>query len=218
MSQTETKDGKFQPKGKSRRDRRLKHLLLEPRFQLKYTSMIVGIATVISVILGAFLISKVRENSRMLALDDAFAAELAAQDAAVIGGLVAGFLVFLFVLTALSIYVTHRMAGPVFVMRRYLRELSRGGLPKIRSLRKGDEFSDLLDDFIMTVDALEERTMTELSVLRKVQEALQSGQELQEDMKKELANMIEEKHEAVERRRTPDAPPGRGSSSFGDQF
>lgn len=206
---------RFEPMGKTKRDRRLRHMLLEPRFQLKYTAMIVGIAAVICAILGVFLITKVRENSRMLALDETFAAELAQQDAQVIAALVGGLLLFLVVLFVLSIFVTHRMAGPIFVMRRYLRELAGGGLPRIRALRKGDEFSDLLDDFIMTIDALEERTTKELAVLKRAREALESDDETRRSMAvRELLALIEAKDEAVERRRTPPEAPGRGSSMF----
>lgn len=208
-------DTRFEPMGKTKRDRRLRHMLLEPRFQLKYTAMIVGIATVICVILGVFLVTKVRENSRMLALDETFAAELAAQDAQVIAALIGGLLLFLVLLTVMSIFVTHRMAGPIFVMRRYLRELAGGGLPRIRALRKGDEFSDLLDDFIMTIDALEERTTKELAVLKRAREALESDDETRRAVVgRELVALIEAKDEAVERRRTPPEAPGRGSSMF----
>ena len=208
-------DVRFEPKGKTRHDRRIRHMLLEPRFQLKYTAMIVGIATVICAILGVFLVGKVRENSRMLALDEAFAGELAAQDAQVIGALLGGLLLFLVVLTILSIFVTHRMAGPIFVMRRYLRELAGGGLPRIRALRKGDEFSDLLDDFIMTIDALEERTTKELAVLRRARELFGSEDELRRGaVERELDQLIAEKDAAVERRRTPPEAPGRGSSTY----
>lgn len=208
-------DTRFAPRGKTRRDRRLRHLLLEPRFQLKYTAMIVGIASVICAILGVFLVGKVRENSRMLALDETFAAELAAQDSQVIAALVGGLLLYLVILALLSIFVTHRMAGPIFVMRRYLRELAGGGLPRIRALRKGDEFSDLLDDFILTIDALEERTTRELAVLKRAREALEgSDQARREGAVRDLLVLIQEKDEAVERRRTPPEAPGRGSSHF----
>lgn len=209
------KDNRFEPRGKTRHDRRLRHLLLEPRFQLKYTAMIVGIAAVICAILGVFLIGKVRENSRMLALDETFAAELAGQDTQVIAALVGGLLVYLVVLAILSIMVTHRMAGPIFVMRRYLRELAGGGLPRVRALRKGDEFSDLLDDFILTIDALEERTTRELAVLKRAREALETSDETRRDgALRELVTLIGEKDEAVERRRTPPEAPGRGSSTL----
>ncbi len=209
-------DIRFEPRGKTRRDRRIRHMLLEPRFQLKYTAMIVGMATVICTILGVFLVGKVRENSRMLALDEAFAGELAAQDAQVIATLLAGLLIFLLVLTILTIFVTHRMAGPIFVMRRYLRELAGGGLPRVRELRKGDEFSALLDDFIMTIDALEERTTKELAVLKRAREAFGSDDELRRaGVERELDELIADKDAAVERRRTPPEAPGRGSSTFG---
>src|SRR5262245_38755540 len=41
-----------------------------------------------------------------------------------------------------SILMTHRVCGPMYVMKRYLLELAGGRLPSLRPLRKRDEFKD----------------------------------------------------------------------------
>src|SRR5262245_36708382 len=100
--QVNTEDAPF-PGG--RPHRRWRHFLLDSRFQLKYTAMILGVASVISVVLGMFLIDKVRENSRMLeleaAFDESFQAQLAASDANIVLGLILAFAIFLVVLAIL---------------------------------------------------------------------------------------------------------------------
>ncbi len=52
-----------------RKQRRMSNLLLDWRFQLKYTGMIVALSSIISAGLGFFLVRQMRENSRMLALE-----------------------------------------------------------------------------------------------------------------------------------------------------
>lgn len=164
------------PSPDGRHARKMRHLLLDVRFQLKYTAMILGVALVISVVLGLFLIDKVRENSRMLqieaAFDEAFQSQLAAADARVVFVMVAAFVIFLLVLAGLSVFITHRMAGPVYVMRRYIREIGTGVIPRVRRLRKGDEFRSLFETLVETLSAMERRVLDEIAVLERVRDAL----------------------------------------------
>src|ERR1043166_5329641 len=102
-----TDDGKKQ--------RRMRHLLLNRRFQLKYTAMIIGVASLVSIVLGLFLMTTVRENSRMLKLeaefDSVLQSQLADADAHVAWVLIGSFLAFNIVLALLAVFVTHKMAG-----------------------------------------------------------------------------------------------------------
>lgn len=165
------------PKG--RKQRRMTNLLLNRRFQLKYTGMIVGLSTIISIALGFFLVEKIRENSRMLQLDaelDAvFQEQLAQSDAKVIAYLVGALLLFNVLLGLGAIFVTHRMAGPIFVFRRYVRMLGEGRIPHVRRLRRGDEFRELIDTVQTAAEAIAVQTREEIEVLSRVQEAVAGG-------------------------------------------
>lgn len=160
--------------------RSFKHLLLDWRFQLKYTAMILGVATVISVALGTVLLQKIRESSRMLeleaAVDEVFQAQLAAQDASLVALLVGGFVAFLVVLGIASVLITHRMAGPIFVMRRYIATLGAGKIPKVRNLRRGDEFLELYETMRSAIDAIEAREQDEIAALQRAIEAISPGE------------------------------------------
>ncbi|MCK6547338.1 hypothetical protein L6R52_15925 [Myxococcota bacterium] len=181
-----------------RKNRRWHNLLLDRRFQLKYTAMIVGVATLVSTVLGVFLLRTVRESSRMLKLEAEFDAVLQAQlaesDARVAWALVGAFLAFNVVLAILAVMITHRMAGPIFVMGRYVRELGQGRLPRVRKLRKGDEFVELVDAMSEAVVELEARTRTELASIDKALEAL-AGEHgaAAESARRELAVIAEQK-------------------------
>ncbi|HOJ28820.1 MAG TPA: hypothetical protein PL059_07070 [Spirochaetota bacterium] len=49
---------------------------------------------------------------------------------------------------------THRVAGPMFLLKRYMNEIIEGKVPEIRPLRKGDEFKDVFDTFTKMVESL----------------------------------------------------------------
>lgn len=55
------------------------------------------------------------------------------------------------------IHSTHKAAGPVQVMNRYVRDLLEGRKSEIRSLRKSDEFKEFYDDFIRLVEKYQKK-------------------------------------------------------------
>lgn len=56
---------------------------------------------------------------------------------------------------ALSIFITHKLAGPVFVLERMARDITRGDLTVRTRLRKGDDLNDLAQDMNQMADNLE---------------------------------------------------------------
>lgn len=66
-----------------------------------------------------------------------------------------------------GVFVSHKMAGPVFRMRRLLKEMAQGDLSSPRSkLRKKDEFSNLFADIQSIKDNWKEK-IHELQLLCK---------------------------------------------------
>jgi hypothetical protein len=64
--------------------------------------------------------------------------------------------------------VSHRVAGPMRVLRGQLRRLAEGGFPRWRPLRSHDELRDVFAEFHATVDALRRREHEELSAVESV--------------------------------------------------
>lgn len=54
-----------------------------------------------------------------------------------------------------GIYVTHKIAGPIYVMRQYCKDIQQGKSPQFRQLRKGDLLIDFYDDFVKAVTTLQ---------------------------------------------------------------
>jgi len=163
------------PKG-GRRHRKLSNYLLDRSFQLKYVGMILGLSLLISIALGVFLVDQMRENSRMLQLDaeldPVFQEQLAQADAHQVAVLVGALLLFNLILAFGAVVVTHRMAGPIFVFRRYLGMLAEGRIPQMRALRRGDEFGDVLEQMRSTVQFIERGLEEDLEVAARIRAAL----------------------------------------------
>jgi nitrogen fixation/metabolism regulation signal transduction histidine kinase len=62
--------------------------------------------------------------------------------------LVGGGTVLLVLLVVMGVFITHRIVGPVFKMKRLLRQVATGKVVVKERLRKGDELSDLFETFL----------------------------------------------------------------------
>ena len=181
-----------------RRHRRLSNYLLDRRFQLKYVSLVLALSGLISVALGSFLVQQMRENSRMLQLDaeldPVFQEQLAQADAQSVLVLVAALVAFNLALGLGALIVTHRMAGPIFVFRRYLGMLAEGKIPRIRALRKGDEFADVLERLQEAVAAVEARAHADLAIAQRVRALTEAEPVDAEAIGRELDRLEHAKH------------------------
>lgn len=181
------------PEKTGRHQRSAKNYLIDKRFQLKYTGFIVGMALVISVILGAFLVSTSRsvvEESKKVSQvatknitdDPAYAdnPELlkSFKDAAdeqdrvtmarqrtMLASILGGLTLLVLFIGLLGIYFTHKVAGPIYKMKLLLRQVGQGKLNFRGGLRKGDELQDFFEAFAEMTASLKERQAKEIALL-----------------------------------------------------
>src|SRR5690606_38470966 len=94
-----------------------------------------------------------------------------------------------------GIVVTHKVAGPIFKMKRQLKALENGNFEVPSPLRKGDELKEFFDSFNDMVRALRKRQEDEIALLdtaiAKLEESSTSAQleplhELQGEMRRSL--------------------------------
>ena len=157
--------------------RRLRNYLLDTKFQLKYTLMVVLVTVVVAGILGylAYRYSEGQTESLTLTmatqpdLDPAAMAEIEefaqAEDRKVLLSIVTGILILALVLGFTGIIVTHKVVGPAYKMKRLLREVADGHLRIQGRLRKGDELQDLFIAFENMVTQLRARQADEIKEL-----------------------------------------------------
>jgi hypothetical protein len=142
--------------------RHVRNYLLDTSLQLRLASYLLATATALSLGLGVLLWQAYRETSRVIALGDpdagaSIAQALAREDRWRIVLVAAALAGVLFCLLGAAVVITHRIAGPAFVIGRTCRLVGQGNLARPRPLRNRDLLVDLADDVATMVDALRDR-------------------------------------------------------------
>jgi methyl-accepting chemotaxis protein len=109
---------------------------------------------------------------------------LAARSRTLLAALVLTFGVLVIGVGLLGIVFTHKVAGPVFKMKRLLRQVGEGKLVVRERLRKGDELHHFFEAFEQMVEELRRRQEAEIarvdSILEKLSDAPLSTRGLKE--------------------------------------
>ena len=200
-----TKPTSIQPQAEGRHQRSLTNYLVDKRFQLKYTAFLVAVTLSLSVVLGVFLwgtsrqlvaeSKKVTDVVKMSAKNDPDYADnpeltkaitdsgvesdklVIRQQRAMMVGVVGGLGVLVVLMAILGIYVTHKVAGPVYKMKLLLRQVGSGKLNFwTGTLRKGDELQDFFEEFQDMVEKLKARQAEEVAALERALAGVRRGQ------------------------------------------
>lgn len=87
------------------------------------------------------------------------------------------------IMSCTSVFITHKMAGPVYRLKRILAEVSRGNLDITIRLRKKDDLKDLaeginlvIDDFRGTVETLRGNDETLAAWINELEDQIKNNQ------------------------------------------
>lgn len=152
--------------GSPKRVRR-RTFLIDRKFQLKYTFIIVLVGVLVSALLGFFIYHQMIENTNLLGIDAEMGAQVEKLDSYTMYYLVSFVVVMALFLFVWGIFITHRVAGPIFIISRYLREIREGVFPQTRPLRKGDELKSFFETFSGMLDHLKGENAQEALLLEK---------------------------------------------------
>lgn len=133
------------------------------------------------------------------------AAQIEAQHQRVLLGLVVGLSVFVLLLGVAGIMFTHKVSGPIFKMKRLLREVGKGKLVVREKLRKGDELQHFFETFELMVADLRRRQEQEIArvddIILRLEDAPRStggmkeldddGVELLKKLRREMQDQLE---------------------------
>lgn len=156
--------------------RRWRNYLLVPRFQFKYTAMVVGVTVVVASVLGiqAYYYSKgqtelLTAQQVMAPGGEQFAKDIEqyaqAEDRKVAMSIALGVLLLAFALGATGIVVTHKLVGPAYRLKMMLRDVRDGHLKVQGRLRKGDELQDIFEAFQEMIESLRAAQEKEIALL-----------------------------------------------------
>jgi disulfide bond formation protein DsbB len=214
----------------ARHQRKLRNYLLDKKFQLKYTGIVIAITVVLSAVLGYYLYQEiVVSQNTILARDlasDTFVIEPTTPDklldevdqvtnrineevteasqskvAVVVtvnnapAGrtadlyqesfgdemgrkttvLVVALGIFLFVLAVMWVYLTHRIAGPVYKMKLLFAKVTGENVRVEGRLRKGDELQEAFEAFLAMVERLRDDRREKIGTIGEVIDELEAN-------------------------------------------
>jgi nitrogen fixation/metabolism regulation signal transduction histidine kinase len=114
-----------------------------------------------------------------------------------IWSLVSGLALLVVVIGLFGIYFTHKVAGPVFKMKRLLRQVGDGNLHVEARLRKGDELQDFFDAFTQMLSGLRRFEEKQLDELETAMSALARGK--RDDAAASVARVQQAVKQAIDR-------------------
>jgi len=76
-----------------------------------------------------------------------------------------GYILLVFIL---SIFFSHRIAGPIFKLTKFLKNSRKGGKPEVLYFRKNDYFKEVADEYNATMDSIFQNVSTDFKYLNDV--------------------------------------------------
>ncbi|MGB0679621.1 MAG: hypothetical protein ACPGUV_08175, partial [Polyangiales bacterium] len=157
--------------------RRLRNYLIDHRFQLKYTGMVVLVTVLIAGALGAVAYNYSRGQTESLTIQMAMQPELdpevsrdlegwaKAQDRRTLLAIIASIGIFALALAVTGIVITHRMVGPAHKLKLLFGDVAQGKMQVQGRLRRHDELQDVFEAFEAMVHSLRQRQRDHLVTL-----------------------------------------------------
>jgi nitrogen fixation/metabolism regulation signal transduction histidine kinase len=153
--------------------RRLRNYLLDARFQLKYTGMVVAVTLVVATILGTLAYQQSHAQTEMMTINLAMAGETAEfieqtareADRQLLLMISSGIMLLVVSLGLTGIVVTHRVVGPAYKMKSLFRHVADGHLKLHGRLREGDELQDVFLEFERMIERLRDNQREEIAQL-----------------------------------------------------
>jgi HAMP domain-containing protein len=155
----------------------MRNYLLDRRFQLKYTGMVLLVTVSVASGLGyvAYRFSQGQTEALTvhiaaqpdLGVETANDLEQFAQqaDRKIRNAIVIGVVLLTLALGLTGILVTHRVVGPAYRMRRLFEHVGQGKIEVTTGIRKGDELQELYHSFAEMVESLRDQRGEEIAQL-----------------------------------------------------
>jgi len=149
--------------------------VLDRAFQFKYAAVLAAAGAVLAVVFGFWLYQAHVQATQLVPLDAELRALVEKSDRELLYVFAAIALLMAIALGLLGVVVTHRVAGPVYVMSHYMTVLATGRYPRMRTLRRGDELKRFFEVFIHAVDAVKAREARHAAVLEDAVDRMRSA-------------------------------------------
>ncbi len=153
--------------------------LIKKDFQLRYIGLLIGFASIICLIF--IVATKYYININLGALIDSglISSDMATQlihleKGILYKNLLTIFLILIVTITGIGIFITHRIAGPIFALERRMKQISREGIQSTEfRVRRTDEFQELIEAFNDMIISLQKQTQINSEKLDQIYRSLE---------------------------------------------
>ncbi|HSN92816.1 MAG TPA: hypothetical protein VLS93_16415 [Anaeromyxobacteraceae bacterium] len=149
--------------------------LVDRGFQLKYALLLAGAGVLLALVFGFWLYQAHVQAIQLVPLDAELRALVDRSDRELLVAFAGIAALMGLALAFVGVVITHRVAGPVFVMGHYMTVLSQGRYPRMRTLRRSDELRRFFLVFLQAVDAMKEREAAHAAVLEDAVERMRAA-------------------------------------------
>jgi len=179
--------------------------LVDRSFQLKYILLLMGWGLLLAALFGLWAYQAQAQAVELLAAEPGQRALVGHASRQLLWALLAIALLSSAALGLLGFILTHRVAGPIYVMGHLLTTLAQGRYPSRRALRRHDELKPFHAHFLQVVDALRERERIQLVHLEDAVERMRAAAGRAPELAPAVATL---EAELRERRGSLDEPTG----------
>ncbi len=178
--------------------RKLRNYLLDVGLQLRYTVFIIAVAVFLTGVLGWRIHVAMQETNRAVNLttlvDPGTAGDLLhefqAKDRIVLWAIVGFGVVLVLTVSALGIWMTHKIAGPLHNIASVFARIRDNRLPEdIRHLRKGDELQAFHASLREMYEAIRARVLKDKETLGKAIAALEAHPQRSTELEQALEEL-----------------------------
>ncbi len=161
---------------------RRKRYFIDPEFQKRYISMMILTLIVFANIMILLVLSVYIDEVTIAKLQAALSVD--APYKLLLPILVIAELIGLFIVGAMSLIMSHRMAGPIYRLKMDLKEIEKGDLSRIIKFREKDEFQDVA----VCVNGMLESVRVKFNALSTLRETVKKMESRQQNiaLKEEL--------------------------------
>jgi hypothetical protein len=139
--------------------------LVDRAFQLKYTVLLMATGLLVALLFALWIYQAYRQVTVLVAIDPSLRPEIQRAERQLLMTFLGIAVLMSAALGLVGVLLTHRVAGPVFVMGHYMSVLAEGRYPRMRTLRRNDELKAFFEVFLRAVDRLKTRDAQHVTVL-----------------------------------------------------
>jgi nitrate/nitrite-specific signal transduction histidine kinase len=187
--------------GSGKGQRKIRNFLLDKRFQLRWALAVVLATAIIVAVMGYFLYRTIGDSTDQILVQkladpiltkdaiNAFFRQADSDKRVTLLILLAGLVSLVLLLGGLTIIYTHKIAGPVYKMRKLIASIDGKNLQLVVKLRRADELQEVFVDFDNMFRRLREHRRDDIKEMEAIRSMFEKGEDKEQAVAR-LDNLI----------------------------